>query len=109
MLRRCLLEERGRIWEGAFVRESMGWKSPIGVERQRHGRRSVGQVPQKLVIMCKLYYSDAIRKNAKQLVYVNLALQLAVSYSDGRRGEGSSDLNEPRGSKTELVVQENSR
>jgi len=61
------------------------------------------------MIFCKLYYSDAIRKKAKQLDYVNLALQLAVSYSDGRRGEGSSDVNEPPGSETELVVQENGR
>jgi len=37
----------------------------VEVQRKSPGRRSGGQVPQKLVIICKLYYNDAIGKKAK--------------------------------------------
>ena len=55
------------FWKGS-VRESGKWKSPIRVQRQIPGRRcgSVGQVPQKSVIFCKLYYSNKMWKKAKQ-------------------------------------------
>jgi len=47
---------------GRGVRQGVwGWKSAIGVQGQSPGRRSVGQVPQKLVI----FYSDVISKKAK--------------------------------------------
>ena len=45
-----------------FVRESEGWKSPIGILGQSPGRKSGGQVIQKPVIFCKLYYSDVTQR-----------------------------------------------
>ena len=45
------------------------------------------QVSQKLVIFCKLYYIDVVCVEESKTVFVNLALQWTVSYSDWRRGE----------------------
>ena len=46
---------RSRIWEGV-----KGMEVAIGIQGQSAGRKSVGQVHQKLAIFCKLYYSDVI-------------------------------------------------
>ena len=56
-------------WEGGFIGESGGSKSPTGVLGQRHGRRSMGQVPQKLVIFCKWCTLEE-----SKIVFVNVAL-----------------------------------
>jgi len=54
-----------------FVRESGEWKYLLA----SRGKVLMGQVPQKLVIFCKLYYSDGIRKKSKTL-FVNLTLYI---------------------------------
>jgi len=43
--------------KGGFLKESGGLKSLIRVQGQSPGKRYGGQVPEKLVILCKLCYT----------------------------------------------------
>jgi len=58
------------------------------------GMKSVGQVPQKLVIFKKIRLQCCHLEESKT-VSVNLALYFAVFYSAGMREGGSSQRNEP--------------
>jgi len=67
-MRTVWLAIQGRIQDlGRRVRQGVwGCKFPIVGQGESPCRRSVGQVPQKLMIFCKLYYNDVIWKKAKQ-------------------------------------------
>jgi len=92
---------RFRICEGLEVR------NPV-VESS--GPTTVGgwgvsgdKVPQKLVILCKLYYSYVLWKKAKQYS-VNLALYSAILCCNGRHKQDSTKCSKLQGSATVLVT-----
>jgi len=82
----CKSRSGSRISEGGGSSDSLEDGSPPVGSRAKP-QEVWEQVSQKLVIFCKLYYIDVVCVEESKTVFVNLALQWTVSYSDWRRGE----------------------